>query len=55
MFNRIAFAGSTSKRFWSQYIPDLNKREFFMLTVLVWFTVLLGIYTSHLLYNIDLN
>jgi len=66
MFNRIAFAGSTSKRFWSQYIPDLNKREFFMLTVLVLFTVLLGIYpsiildglhyyTSHLLYNIDLN
>jgi NADH-ubiquinone oxidoreductase chain 4 len=66
MFNRIAFAGSTSKRFWSQYIPDLNKREFFMLTVLVLFTVLLGIYPSiildginyytyHLLYNIDLN
>lgn len=66
MFNRIAFAGSTSKRFWSQYIPDLNKREFFMLTVLVLFTVLLGIYPSiildglqyytyQLIYNVDFN
>jgi len=64
MFNRIAFAGSTSKYYWYQYLPDLNKREFFMLTVLVLFTVLLGIYPSiildglhyytyHLLYNIN--
>jgi NADH-ubiquinone oxidoreductase chain 4 len=47
-------------------MPDLNKREFFMLTVLVLFTVLLGIYPSiildglnystyHLLYNVDFN
>ena len=66
MFNRIAFAGSKPKRFWSEYMPDLNKREFFMLTVLVLFTVLLGIYPSiildginystyHLLYNVDFN
>jgi NADH-ubiquinone oxidoreductase chain 4 len=64
MFNRIAFAGSTSKYYWYQYLPDLNKREFFMLTVLVLFTVFLGIYPSiildglhyytyHLLYNIN--
>jgi NADH-ubiquinone oxidoreductase chain 4 len=64
MFNRIAFAGATLKRFWYEYIPDLNKREFFMLTVLVLFTVLLGIYPSivldglhyytyDLIYNID--
>jgi NADH-ubiquinone oxidoreductase chain 4 len=66
MFNRIAFAGAKPKRFWSEYMPDLNKREFFMLTVLVLFTVLLGIYPSiildginystyHLLYNVDFN
>lgn len=66
MFNRIAFAGSKPKRFWSDYMPDLNKREFFMLTILVLFTVLLGIYPSiildglnystyHLLYNVDFN
>ena len=65
MFNRIAFAGSFSSRFWKQYLPDLNKREFFMLIILVIFTVLLGIYPSivldglhyytyHLIYNIDL-
>lgn len=66
MFNRIVFAGATSKRYWLEYLPDLNKREFFMLTVLVLFTILLGIYPSiildglnyytyHLLYNIDFN
>jgi NADH-ubiquinone oxidoreductase chain 4 len=66
MFNRIAFAGSKPKRFWSEYMPDLNKREFFMLTLLVLFTILLGIYPSiildglnystyHLLYIVDFN
>jgi NADH-ubiquinone oxidoreductase chain 4 len=66
MFTRIAFAGSKPKRFWSEYMPDLNKREFFMLTILVLFTVLLGIYPSiildglnyytyNLLYNVDFN
>ncbi len=63
MFNRIFFAGSFSFKYWLEYIPDLNKREFFMLLILVLFTILLGIYPSiildglhyytfHLLYNI---
>lgn len=46
MFNRIAFAGSIFPRHWEEYIPDLNRREFFMLIVLVLFTILLGIYPS---------
>ena len=43
MFNRIAFGGSLSK--WFQVsIPDLNKREFFILLTLTIFVVMLGIY-----------
>ena len=43
MFNRIAFGGSLSK--WFQVsIPDLNKREFFILLTLTIFVVILGIY-----------
>lgn len=64
MFNRIIFAGAASKKYWFEYLPDLNKREFFMLIILVLFTILLGIYPSivldglhyytyHLLYNIN--
>jgi NADH-ubiquinone oxidoreductase chain 4 len=49
MFNRIAFAGSIFPRYWEEYIPDLNRREFFMLIVLVLFTILLGIYPSIIL------
>ena len=48
MFNRIAFAGSFSK-FFLVNIPDLNKREFFILFTLVVFTVALGIYPSPVL------
>jgi NADH-ubiquinone oxidoreductase chain 4 len=43
MFNRIAFGGKYSKLF-KVNLPDLNKREFFILFVLVIYTVLLGIY-----------
>jgi len=43
MFNRIAFGGKYSKLF-KVNLPDLNKREFFILFVLVMYTVLLGIY-----------
>ena len=43
MFNRIAFGGKYSKLF-KVNLPDLNKREFFILFVLVLYTVLLGIY-----------
>ncbi len=66
MFNRIAFAGSISFKYWKEYLPDLNRREFFILIILVLFTVLLGVYPSivldglhyysyHLIYNIDLS
>ena len=47
-FNRIAFGGAFSKYFMFN-IPDLNKREFFILLTLVLFTVLFGIYPSALL------
>jgi NADH-ubiquinone oxidoreductase chain 4 len=43
MYNRIVFAGSYSK-FFVKNIPDLNKREFHILLVLVILTILLGIY-----------
>lgn len=49
MFNRIAFAGAYSWRNWSEYKPDLNKREFTILMTLVVFTVCLGIYPSIIL------
>ena len=48
MFNRIAFAGSYSK-FFRVNIPDLNKREFFIILTLVLFTVVLGIYPAPIL------
>jgi NADH-ubiquinone oxidoreductase chain 4 len=48
MFNRIAFAGSFS-RFFKFNIPDLSKREFYILLVLVIFTVVLGIYPAPIL------
>ena len=48
MFNRIAFGGSYSKLFVVN-IPDLNKREFYILLTLVLFTVILGIYPGPVL------
>jgi len=48
MFNRIAFGGSFSK-FFEENISDVNKREFFILFILVSFTVLFGIYPSFIL------
>ena len=48
MFNRIAFAGSYSKYF-NVNLPDINKREFYLLILLVSLTVLLGIYSSPIL------
>ena len=49
MYNRIAFAGSFFIYFWENYIPDLNKREFNILLVLVLFTVIFGIYPAPIL------
>jgi len=43
MFNRIAFGGKYSKLF-KVNLPDLNRREFFILFVLILYTILLGIY-----------
>jgi hypothetical protein len=48
LFNRIAFGGSFSL-FFKENVLDLNKREFFLLFVLVFFTVLLGIYPAIIL------
>ena len=48
MFNRISFGGSFT-RFFSESFSDLTKREFFLLFILVVFTVLLGIYPSLIL------
>ena len=45
MFNRISFGGSLSKYLFVS-LPDLNKREFYMLATLVVLTVFLGIYSS---------
>lgn len=45
MFNRISFGGSITK-FLKGSIYDINKREFLLLTILVLFTVILGIYPS---------
>ena len=48
MYNRIAFGGSFSK-FFEANIPDVNKREFFILLILVLFTIVLGIYPAPVL------
>ena len=48
MFNRIAFAGSLSK-FFKFNIPDVNKREFYILFTLVLLTVGLGVYPAPIL------
>ena len=48
MFNRTAFSGSYSKYFITN-IPDVNKREFYMLLTLVIFTVIFGIYSAPIL------
>lgn len=48
MYNRIAFAGTLSK-FFKVNVPDLSMREFYILLVLVVFTVVLGIYPSPIL------
>jgi NADH-ubiquinone oxidoreductase chain 4 len=46
MYNRIAFGGAFFANYWNRYLPDLNKREFFILSSLVLFTVILGIYPA---------
>ena len=48
MFNRIAFGGSYSKYFINN-IPDVNKRELYLLLTLVILTIVLGVYPSPIL------
>jgi len=48
MFNRIAFGGSLSS-FFAVNVPDLSKREFVLLSTLVAFTILFGIFPSPIL------
>jgi NADH-ubiquinone oxidoreductase chain 4 len=48
MFNRIGFGGSFSK-FFNENVNDVTKREFFLLFILVLFTVIFGIYPSLIL------
>jgi NADH-ubiquinone oxidoreductase chain 4 len=45
MFNRIIFGGKYSKYF-SVNLIDLSKREFYILFILVFLTVLFGIYPA---------
>jgi NADH:ubiquinone oxidoreductase subunit 4 (subunit M) len=49
MFNRICFGGSYYIKYWFEYLPDINLREFFILLGLVLFTIILGIYPSIIL------
>jgi NADH-ubiquinone oxidoreductase chain 4 len=48
MFNRISFGGSFSK-FFTENIIDVTKREFFLLFILVFITIIFGIYPSFIL------
>lgn len=48
MFNRISFGGSFSL-FFEESISDITKREFFLLFILVLFTVIFGVYPSFIL------
>ncbi len=49
MFNRISFGGFFTQLLKEENIFDVNKREFIILTILVVFTVILGIYPSIIL------
>jgi NADH-ubiquinone oxidoreductase chain 4 len=53
MFNRTSFGGSFT-RFFEENVFDLNKREFLMLFILVFLTVLFGIYPSLILNTLHL-
>jgi NADH-ubiquinone oxidoreductase chain 4 len=48
MFNRIVFGGSYSK-FFIFNIPDLNKREFYILFTLILFTIIFGVHPAPIL------
>jgi NADH-ubiquinone oxidoreductase chain 4 len=54
MFNRTVFGGNYSKLFIIN-IMDLSKREFIILIILVFFTILLGIYPSPIIDGLNYN
>lgn len=54
MYNRIAFGGSFTL-FLEQGISDLTKREFTILLILAFFTLLFGIYPSFILDGLHYN
>lgn len=54
MYNRIIFGGSFTK-FFEENISDLTKREFFLLFILIAFTVILGVYPSLILDGLHYN
>ena len=54
MYNRIVFGGSLSK-FLKNNIPDLNKREFTILFVLILLTLFLGIFPSPILNGLNFS
>lgn len=49
MFNRISFGGFFTKLLYENNVWDVSLREFFVLFILVAFTVILGIYPSIIL------
>ena len=53
-FNRVAFGGTFSK-FFEENWSDLTKREFFILFILTFFTVLFGINPSFILDGLHFN
>ena len=48
MYNRIAFGGAYSK-FFKHSIPDINKRELYILLTLVTLTIIFGVYPAPIL------
>jgi NADH-ubiquinone oxidoreductase chain 4 len=48
MFNRISLGGTFSK-FFKKNVFDLTKREFYLLSILTLFTIILGVYPSLIL------
>ncbi len=53
MFNRVSFGGSFTK-FFEENVFDLNRREFIMLFILVFLTIIFGIYPSLILNTLHL-
>src|SRR5450432_1169436 len=49
MFNKIVFGGALPKHFFKNSVIDLNIREFYILLILVLFTVILGVYPAPIL------